>query len=139
MRKFLLTGLAGLFCSAGSLLAQDITLSADSVQTLLCRKWEVDYAVVDGMNIGRMPGAPEINYEFLKDKTFMMFSNDPKDRTKGTWSYDPKKKLVQLLLNGRKDTQVVSLKEGEFVMLADTRNVFPDAPPIQMVFKIKGK
>lgn len=51
------------------------------------QKWEVDYTKMGTIKIGRIPGADEINYEFNKDKTFLITSNDPKDKTKGTWEH----------------------------------------------------
>lgn len=92
------------------------------------------------MKIGRVSGAPEINYEFSKDKTFLMTSNDPKDKTKGTWAYDTKKKIIKLTVNGKSNANIISLKEGEFVILADTKKATPDDPmEIKLVYKIKTK
>jgi hypothetical protein len=140
MKKLISICIIALTVSSTSLFAQNITIPLDSIQTLLCKKWEVDYAVMGGMKIGRMPGASEINYEFNKDKTFIMTSNDPKEKKKGTWSYDQKKKLIKLTVDGRSNTSIISLKEGEFVMLADTKNATPDDPmEIKLVYKPRAK
>jgi hypothetical protein len=139
MKKFIFAGIITLFSSINSF-GQTIDLSVDSITTLLCKKWEVDYAMMGDMKIGRMPGATEINYEFYKDKTFVMTSNDPKDKTKGTWAYDPKKKIIKLTINGRSNASIISLKEGEFIELADTKDATPDDPmEIKVVYKIKTK
>lgn len=117
---------------------QNIILSNDSITKLLCKKWEVDYAMMGNEKIGRGPGAPEINYEFKKDKTYLATSNDPKDNIKGTWSYDPKKKLIKLIQNGKSNMSIISLKEEELIMLADFGDVTPDDPmAIKLVYKIK--
>lgn len=121
-----------------SLSAQDIKLPSDSISILLCKKWEVNYAIMDGMKIGRMPGAPEINYEFKKDKTFILSGNNDKEKKKGNWSYDPQKKLVKLIVEGRNISNVVSLKEQELVMVADPKTK-GDPEPIQLVYKIKSE
>lgn len=140
MRKYILSGIIGLLCSSQSLFAQNINGTLDSIQTLLCKQWEVDYVLMGGMKIGRMPGAAEINYEFNKDKTFFMTSDDPNDKAKGTWSYDPKKKLIKLTLNGGTNSNIVSLKEGELVMLLEANAAVPDdLKDVQMVYKPKGK
>jgi len=140
MRKLIFSGIVSLFCSSHSLFAQNINVPLDSVQTILCKKWEVDYVLMGGMKIGRIPGAAEINYEFNKDKTFLMTSNDPKDKKKGTWSYDPKKKSIKLTLSGGTNTQIVSLKKGELVMLLDANgSVSNDLKDMQMVYKPKIK
>ena len=90
------------------------------------------------MKIERMPGATEINFEFNKDKTFIKTSNDPKDKAKGTWSYDPQKKLIKIIVNGRNDMNIISLKEAQFIALFDTKEATPDdLSKIHLVYKLK--
>ncbi len=138
-RLFIITIVALIFSGAKSF-SQTISLPADSISTLLCKKWEVDYAMMGGMKIGKLPGAPEMNYEFSKDKTFMMTSNDPKDKKKGTWFYDSKKKLIKLTVDGKVTTTIISLKDEELIMLVDTKEVTPDDPSaIQLVYKVTKK
>ena len=85
-----------------------------------------------------MPGATEINFEFNKDKTFLMTSTDPTDKTKGTWAYDTKKKIIKLTIEGRSKMNIISLKNEELIILADTKDVAPDDPTdIKVVYKIK--
>lgn len=140
MKKFIFIGIITLLLSNTKSFSQTINLSADSITTLLCKNWEVDYALMGNIKIGRIPGAPEINYEFSKNKTFLMTSNDPKDKTKGTWAYDTKKKIIKLTVNGKSNANIISLKEGEFVILADTKKATPDDPmEIKLVYKIKTK
>jgi hypothetical protein len=136
MRKTLFVCIVAIAVSGPSLFAQNITISTDSVQKLLCKKWEVDHALVGGMKIGQLPGASEINYEFSRDHSFLMTSNDPKEKRKGFWRYDPKKKQISLTINGRTNMRIISLKEDEFVALADTKNATPDDPmEISLVYK----
>jgi hypothetical protein len=140
MGRFVSFCIIALTVSGGSLFAQNISIPFDSIQTLLCKKWEVDYAVMGGMKVGRMPGAEEINYEFNKDRTFIISGKDPKEKKKGTWSYDPKKKLIKLTVDGRNSTSIISLTENEFVMLADTKTATPDDPTdIRIVYKPSTK
>lgn len=139
MKKIIFIGLLTLLSNTHSF-SQSIDLPADSITTLLCKKWEVDYAMMGNMKIGRIPSATEINYEFNKDKTFLMTSNDPKEKTKGTWAYDAKKKIIRLTINGKSKTSIISLKEGQFIMLADTKEATPEDPMgIKLVYKITTK
>jgi hypothetical protein len=128
------------FLLSGSVaFGQNINLPNDSIATLLCKKWEVDYAIMGGLKIGRIPGANEINYEFRKDNTFLMTTNDPKEKTKGTWSYDSKKKLIKLIINSKSNTSIISLKQDEFILLADTKETMPGDPmEIKLVYKTKS-
>ncbi len=140
MKKFICITIISLFLISMNSFSQTINLSADSIATLLCKKWEVDYAMMGNMKIGKIPGATEINYEFNMDKTFLMTSKDPKDKTKGTWAYDTKKKIIKLTVNGKSNTSIISLKEGELIILADTKEATPDDPmEIKLVYKIKTK
>jgi hypothetical protein len=137
MRKFFSFCIVGLIVS-NSLFAQNISISADSIQTLLCKKWEVAYAEMGGMRIGRIPGAEEINYEFKKDKTFILSNKDEKEKKKGNWNYDSKKKLIKLTLDGRNISNIISLNENELVMTVDT-NTQSDPEPIRMVYKVRSE
>ena len=138
MKKIFFAGILALLLSGTQSFGQTINLSADSITTLLCKKWEVDYAIMGDIKIGRMPGAGEINYEFKKDKTFIMTTNDPTDKTKGTWAYDTKKKVIKLTIDGRSKASVISLKNEELIILVDTKDVTPDDPTdIKVIYKIK--
>jgi hypothetical protein len=140
MKKIICISFISFLLSSTKLFSQSIDLPADSVTTLLCKKWEVNYALIGNMKISSIPGATEIIYEFNKDKTFLMTSNDAKDKTKGDWSYDEERKIIKLNINGKNSTSIISLKEGEFVMLADTKEATPDDPmAIKLVYKIKTK
>lgn len=140
MKKIICFCIIALITSNLPIFGQSINISEDSITTLLCKKWEVDYVIMGEMKIGRMPGATEINYEFNKNKTFLMTSDDPKDKTKGTWSYDSKKKLIKLTANGKSNTSIISLKENEFIMLTDTKEATPDDPmELKIVYKIRTK
>ena len=140
MRKIIFICFVALFVSGGSLIAQNITAHPDSIPSLLCKKWEVDYAIVGGIKIGRTPDAPEMNFEFNKDKTLIMTSSDPKDNIKGTWVYEPKGKVIKIKIKvtGASDLTIVSLKEDELRILADTKSATPDDPmAMTLVYKIK--
>lgn len=140
MKKIICISFISFLLSSTKLFSQAIDLPADSVATLLCKKWEVNYALIGNMKIGSIPGATEIIYEFNKDKTFLMTSDDPKDKTNGIWGYDGKRKIIKLNINGKNSTSIISLKEGEFVMLDDTKEATPDDPmAIKLVYKVKTK
>ncbi|HSC53004.1 MAG TPA: hypothetical protein VLC98_05275 [Phnomibacter sp.] len=128
MKKLIATCVILLTVSGTSLFAQNITTSPDSTQALLCKKWTIDYAEMGGMKIGRIPGTPEMKFEFYKDKTFMASSTDPKEENKGNWHYDPKKKMIKAIIVGGGNFSIISLKEAELVMLPDIKNATPNDP-----------
>jgi hypothetical protein len=142
MKHLICISIIALICSSHTSFSQSINIPADSVTNLLCKKWEMDYVIANGMKIGRMPGAAEMNYEFNKDKTFVLTGNSSGNstKTKGTWSYDPSKKLIKLTLNGRSNISIISLTNDQFEMLVDTKAATPDDPtPIQMFYKPSTK
>lgn len=139
MKKITCLGVVIFIFASTYSFGQTIDLPPDSVAALLCKRWEVDYALMGDMKIGRIPGAAELNYEFNKDKTFVLTSNDPKNKKKGTWAYDTKKKLIKLTVNGNSNTSIISLKDDELIMLADTKKATPDDPTaLKLVYKIKA-
>jgi hypothetical protein len=140
MKKIICIGLISFLLTSSKSFSQAVDLSTDSVEALLCKKWEVNYALMGERKIGRIPGATEINYEFKKDKTFLMTSNDPKDNTKGTWAYDAKKKIIKLTINGRNNNNIISLKDEELIMLANMNEGSAGDPmELKIVYKIKAK
>lgn len=140
MRHLICISIIALICSSHTSFSQSINIPADSVTHLLCKKWEMDYVIDDGMKISRPPGAPEMNYEFNKDKTFVFTGNGNSTKVKGTWSYDPGKKLIKLTLNGRSNTSIISLTNDQLEMLMDTKAATPSDPtPIQMFCKPSAK
>ena len=138
MKKFICLVFITMFLSNSKSIGQKIELSIDRITTLLCKKWEVDYVILGDMKLGRAQGATEINYEFKKDKTYLATSKDPKENIKGTWSFDSKKKIIKLIQNGKSRMSIISLKEEELIMLADTSEATPNDPmEIKLVYKIK--
>ena len=128
---FFLTTFSGttLFCQS--------TASIDSVTSLLFKKWEVDY-IVEGGRIDRAPETPGINLEFKKDKTVIITSTGESNAIKGTWNFEPKKKLIRLSVSGDKSMTVVSLKETEMTIVIDMKEAMPSDPtPLRMVCKPK--
>ena len=122
----------------GALYAQKIDMPSNRLEELLCRKWVASYAMLGGMRIDQKPGATAINYEFKRDKAFILTGGQPGKPLNGTWRYDSEKKVILLSVNGNKNSQVVSLKEDELMMLVDTKAATPDDPEaIRMVYKIK--
>ncbi|MFI5153017.1 MAG: hypothetical protein ACHQET_06750 [Chitinophagales bacterium] len=138
MNKAVLILMLSIFIFLDKSFAQSIDYSLDSVNSLLCKKWEANYAMVGGTKIYREPNAVVIVYEFSKDKTFVVSSNKPGEEAKGTWIYNPKQKLIKLVAKGKNDSKIISLKAGELVMLEDTKNATPnDGSEMKMYYKIK--
>jgi hypothetical protein len=109
-------------------------MSVDSVKLLLCKQWEMNYILLGGAKIAATPGQ-HLYYDFKPDNTFLISDSPATAKSAGTWSFDPKKKLIVLMINGKHDF-ITSLKVGECVQLVQTEKGTPET---KMVFKIKGK
>jgi Lipocalin-like domain len=119
-----------------SLLGQNINMPPDDVTKILCKKWQIDYALMNGMKVYIANGATQVNYKFDADGLFYLTNNDPNKKSKGSWSYETNKKSIKLTINGTSNTNIISLNENELVMMADTKQATPDDPSnIKMVFK----
>jgi hypothetical protein len=126
--------------STTTIYAQKISLPMDSLQTLLCSKWETSYALEGSMRIDMAPGAPKMTLEFRKDKTFISTSDKSTEISRGTWAYDANKQLIKLTINGKSIMSIVSLTADELSMVVDTKAATPDDPTLlTVVYKIKGK
>lgn len=135
MRIVLISLLTLSTCNAFS---QNIDLPLDSIKTLLCKKWEVSYALMGNTRIDQLPGATELNFEFLKDGTVVTSSNPTdRDKTKGKWSYEPSKKHIKIITNNKNTVEIIDLNEQMFVMQMNTdKNEFPSGD-LKTIFKPK--
>lgn len=114
--------------SANKLFGQTINMPLDAVKELLCRKWDFDYAILEGQKMGAAPGAPTMNYEFNKDGTVLVTSAGLKKPLNGTWLFDAGKKLVKVTVNKQTRITITSLKQNELLLQIDTKDVTPDDP-----------
>ena len=113
--------------------AQTISMSADSVSILLCRQWERNYLLLGKQKISTGPGEANVFTDFKPDHTYLLCDNNGGDTTKGTWSYDPVKKLILLMIRGKHDI-ITSLKDGEYIQRIETAKGTQD---INIVYKAR--
>ncbi len=97
-----------------SLVAQTIQIPADSIDLVLCKKWEANYAIING--IIRSPALTGLTYEFKKDKTCSILDSTTGKKIEGKWLFDSQKNIVNLFF--RKDAQndIISLTENDLVI-----------------------
>jgi len=117
--------------------AQNINLPADSVSRLLCKKWEMDYALASGKKVNT-PASSLLYFEFYKDGTFSITGGKPKINAKGTWEYDSKKEMIFLSIAGKGIKTITSLTNDQFVVLADEQvPAQNDSLKAKIYFKVK--
>jgi hypothetical protein len=120
------------------LYAQQGTVKTDSLKEWLCKTWQIDYVLAEGMKITAKAGAPDIVFEFNPDNTYTLNPRQEKNSVHGKWKYDPEKKLILLFRNGKWTSRIISLIPEELVMLQEMKNATPDDPEdMKTVFKPK--
>lgn len=108
--------------------AQDLKLSSDSVTKLLCKKWEVDYALFQGNKVDYPSSKPKAYMEFYKDGTFLMSGGEPGGVQKGTWEYDASKGTISILIEEKDRKEIMSLSKNQFAIFSDDPAPDPSHP-----------
>lgn len=123
--------------SGNRLFGQSINMPLDSVKTLLCKKWVMDYSIVDNQKLKAIPGTELMNFEFVKDGTVLItFTHSSEKNLKGTWVYDAGKKQIKMTINKNNKMVISGLKKSELITYTDMKDATPGDPtPIIVVYK----
>jgi hypothetical protein len=106
----------------------------ESVKEMLCKHWQIDYMLSEGVRVGRGSGSPNLIYAFEPDNSFVFTRDSPAEEVKGRWAFDAKNKWVRLI--AKTGGRVVSLSEEEMVVVVDRKKP-GEAGEMKMVFKVK--
>lgn len=139
MKKVLFLLLAGVLYLSHSL-GQTINMPVDDVATLLCKKWEIDYAKMGRMSLGRNPAAPETIYEFKRDNSFTLTTVSTGRTSFGTWLYDPVGKLIILKgAEGTSNSSIISISDENFILVPNVLTPTPGSQivGVKFVYKVK--
>lgn len=112
--------------SINNLHAQNVNMSADSVTKILCRLWKLNYIFMpDGQQISPPPGM-SFEFGFKSDHTFTTTQHSPGEKEdtseKHTWNFDPKKKSIEMKLNGENISEIISLTDDELTVIIHVKN-----------------
>jgi len=127
--KTLCISIAILFFSNSSSFGQTITVSEDSVKTLLCHKWGIERITLLGQDMSTE--GHTMTYEFFKDNTYQWVFHNKTEM--GTWTYDPENKYIHLKAKKDNLIYIIALKDGEFEksVNGDKHPIFD--PSIEMI------
>jgi hypothetical protein len=116
--------------------AQTVSLPPESLENMLCKKWEVDYVLMGNTKVGRGPGVGQMEYEFFKNGTYIWKQDS--DQLKGSWEYNKQEKLIKVLSRQRSNASIVSLTADEFIMIMTLPpGTSPNMGDMKIVFKAK--
>ncbi|WP_336518553.1 hypothetical protein [Pollutibacter soli] len=101
-----------LVCFLTTSLTAQISMSSDSVNNALCRKWEFKAIIMGGQRLSNMNET--VIYEFQNDGTFKRVTSNGKSE-KGTWVFKPDQKIVLLKLK-KTVLHIPSLTDDELIV-----------------------
>lgn len=116
-----------LILSISSLQAQNINLSEEEVNVVLCHTWKLDSAIIKGKKM-----QINVNFEviFNTDKSYFLVSNP---NTIGTWKYNKVNKNIELQIKDRASI-ITSLKEKEFFIIEIQKDEYSKSTPSDSEF-----
>ncbi len=115
--------------------AQEVTLSESELKNVLCKQWEIEYAMMNGMKIGQMPGASDFDLKFKKDGTYDLIREDEKNES-GIWTYNSEKKYVELAIKEKVTSRIKSIDKTKLILiLVSGQNDPPGLPSVEVHFK----
>src|SRR5688572_14542085 len=92
--------------------AQIENMPEDSVAAYLNKKWQVKAMFMAGQPINS--SGETVTYEFDKNYSFVRITD--KKTEKGTWKYEPEKKVVHLQIKKKTNLYILALTPKEFTL-----------------------
>lgn len=115
--------------------AQEVTLTNSELKSILCKQWGIEYAMINGVKTGQMPGASDFDFKFKKDGEFDLIRENGKNES-GIWTYDTENKYVDLSIKGKITSRIKSIDKTKLIMtLVPGRNDPSGLPNVEVRFK----
>ncbi|MGB3605809.1 hypothetical protein [Psychroserpens sp.] len=115
--------------------SQEVTLSKSELENVLCKQWEIEYAMMNGMKIGQMPGAADFDIKFKSDGEYDLIREDGNNES-GIWTYDAENKYVELSIKEKSTSRIKSIDKGKLILtLVSGQNDPPGLPSVEIHFK----
>ena len=95
--------------------AQEITLTKSELEDVLCKQWEIEYAMMNGMKIGQMPGAADFDFKFTSDGNYDLIREDG-EKESGTWVYNVSNKNIELSIEEKMTSLIKSIDENKMIV-----------------------
>lgn len=118
-----------------SFFAQNITLTASELETILTKQWEIEYAMMGSMKIGQVPGAKDFDVLFKRDGKYDLIEDDGTIRN-GIWKYVTKNNYIELSIDGKVTTRIKSINKSKLILIMVSEdNDAPTLPNVEIHFK----
>lgn len=118
-----------------SFFAQNITLTASELETILTKQWEIEYAMMGSMKIGQVPGAKDFDVLLKRDGKYDLIEDDGTIRN-GIWKYVTKNNYIELSIDGKVTTRIKSINKSKLILIMVSEdNDAPTLPNVEIHFK----
>jgi len=137
MKKIMFTLVILFITMNNSLIAQKISQKESELKPLLCIEWEIEYANLGAIKIGKIPGAKDFDMKFRPDGTYDIIKDDGETNT-GNWKYYLDKKYVELEINGTITSRITYIDKNKLVLIMTSEDNGPSGmAKIETHFKPK--
>lgn len=128
MKKLLI-----LLLISGAVYSQNVT-KKETINQLLCKTWNADYAMMNGLKVQKMGPMKSLTYTFKADNTYLA-----NGIVSGKWQYNAKKKNIELFVNGILKSTITTLQSKKIVMILNADKSAPkEVAKLEIYFKPKG-
>ncbi|MBC7555997.1 MAG: hypothetical protein H7195_03440 [Chryseobacterium sp.] len=137
MKKILYITFGLFFGINFNLKAQNISQTKTELNKVLCKTWKADYAMMNGMRINQLPNNIAFEFEFNSDNTYLVFKE--KTKQKGKWTFNEKKKYIDLSINNKTNSRITKINENELILIlvSDGKSNPPGLPNMEVYCKAK--
>ncbi|WP_035648818.1 hypothetical protein [Flavobacterium sp. ASV13] len=117
--------------------AQNVSQTKTELNKVLCKTWQADYAMMNGMRINQLPNNIAFELEFNSDNSYLVIKE--KTKQKGKWTFNEKKKYIDLSINNKTNSRITKISENELilVLVSDGKNNPPGLPNMEIYCKTK--
>ncbi len=127
-----------LFLAASSFLtAQEVEVNNSELLPMLCKGWEMEYAMMQGTQMKQKPGAANTEFEFKTDGSYLLLGNDG-TKSIGSWRLNSEMNYVELLMKGQEVSRIKSIVADKLIMVLPPKENAPaQLSAIEIHFKRK--
>jgi hypothetical protein len=112
--------------------SQNVT-KKEAINTLLCKTWIANYAMMNNMKVQKMGQMKRLSYTFKTDHTYLA-----NNTISGKWQYNTKKKNIELFVNGSLKSTITNLQSQKMAMVLNADvNAPKEIAKIEIHFKPK--
>ncbi|WP_426485839.1 hypothetical protein [Flavobacterium sp. 2] len=117
--------------------AQNVSQTKTELNKVLCKTWQADYAMMNGMRINQLPNNIAFELEFNSDNSYLVIKE--KTKQKGKWTFNEKKKYIDLSINNKTNSRITKISKNELilVLVSDGKNNPPGLPNMEIYCKTK--